>query len=117
MSRPNTFVTSDVVITVLENSIKSLENFHKMCDDDFADTEQRIKRIEKLMEIIVILHWTFESSAIFKFTMKHDIKGTKPLSEFYIPDENDDTWQQWKDRVLIELQEDDFDYTKIFIRF
>lgn len=67
----------------IENSIKSAENWKYETDNVF-NTDERIKSLEELLDLVMELEWRYGNSVRFVFCKKSKISGTIPLTEVMI---------------------------------
>ena len=115
--RPNIWVTSAEALAIVEESIKSVNDFFEIAGDAFGDYEEKIKARECLQDLISELTWRYGApNVLFKFSQKRKFSSPKiqPLSNILL-DDNDH--QLWIDRVFVEENFGEGGFTRVYIRF
>ncbi len=115
--RPSNLVTSDEALEIVEKSIKSVNDFFEIAGDAFGDYEEKIQARECLQDLISELTWRYGASNVrFKFSQKRKFSSPKiqPLSNILL-DDNDHPL--WIDRVFVEENFGEGEFTRVYIRF
>lgn len=109
MNRPTGFINYCKVMTIIEDSIASAQNWGEITNDAFNSTE-RIASLEALLNIVVELQWRYGNAVAFCFTAKKRIDNTVAICDI-VSEVN----EPWAHRIFVD--ERDFKAPRVYIKF